>query len=154
MTPAPAPPPEYNSDSPPLYTPPTRPNTPIDIKIINYSADPVYTHTAKSSHDYRPYTLTLAVLRALQYLLAVITIAVYAPDSHIALSTKAPANWLYTGLIAWLSGVVCLLYFLIPVEHTEWWCAGDAVVAILWLVQSAMWSELQTALDVSAARLS
>jgi hypothetical protein len=33
--------------------------------------------------------------------------------------------------------VVCLLYFLIPVKHTEWWCAGGAVVTILWLVQVA-----------------
>jgi hypothetical protein len=135
MTPAPAPPPKYNSDSPPPSTPPTRPNTPIDIKIINYPDEPVSIHPFQSSHDYRPYTLTLTVLRVLQYLIAVITLAVYAPRQ--ASSTPTPAGWLYAGLVAWLSGVVCLLYFLIPVKHTEWWCAGDAVVAILWLVQVA-----------------
>ncbi|KAL3454629.1 hypothetical protein BJX65DRAFT_301264 [Aspergillus insuetus] len=137
MTPAPPPPPEYNSDSPPPYIPPTRPNTPIDSKIIDYPNDPVSIRPFQYSHDYRPYTLTLTVLRTLQYLLAVIALAVYAPEPRKASSTHNPTGWLYAGLVAWLSGVVCLLYFLIPVKHSEWWCAGDAVVAILWLVQVA-----------------
>ncbi|KAL2852968.1 hypothetical protein BJX68DRAFT_265213 [Aspergillus pseudodeflectus] len=159
MTPAPAPPPEYNSESPPQYTPPTRPNTPIDIKTTHYSDDPVSIHPLKLSHDYRLYALTLAVLRTLQYLLAVIIIAIYAPDPRQTSSTHAPAGWLYTGLVAWLSGMVCLLYFLIPVKHTEWWYTGDAVVAILWLVQVArfeglLYPDCRVELEIGNAALS
>jgi hypothetical protein len=158
MTPAPAPP-EYNSDSPPRYTPPTRPNTPIDIKTTHYSDDPVSIHPLKLSNDYRLYALTLAVLRTLQYLLAVIIIAIYAPDPRQTSSTRAPAGWLYTGLVAWLSGMVCLLYFLIPVKHTEWWYTGDAVVAILWLVQVArfeglLYPDCRVELEIGNAALS
>ncbi|KAJ0422196.1 hypothetical protein BJY00DRAFT_311260 [Aspergillus carlsbadensis] len=125
MTPAPAPPPEYNSDSPPPYTPPTRPNTPNDINSPNYPVDSVFIHPVESPHENRPYAAILTGLRTLQYLLAVTTIAIYAPENNHTSSTQAPAKCIYVGLVAWLSGVTCLLHYLFQVKRSEWFIGNE-----------------------------
>ncbi|KAL2784519.1 hypothetical protein BJX66DRAFT_329916 [Aspergillus keveii] len=77
-----------------------------------------------------------AVVRALQFIFAIIVAGLYGVDLNHATSINAHAQseWIYAEFVAAVSAITCLVHFLVTVTRVGW-CAWDGVLVILWLAQ-------------------
>jgi hypothetical protein len=121
-----------SSDAPPPYSPasPTTSTTPNP-------APPESKPVEQYWHREGIYGLNVrAVLRILQFIVAVIVAGLYGVDlSHAtSINAHAQSEWIYAEFVAAVSAITCLIHCLVTVTRVAW-CAWDGVLVILWLAQ-------------------
>jgi hypothetical protein len=143
-----------SNDAPPPYslsssTTPTITNaTPLEIKPVE-------------QYWYRGgiHGLNMrAVLRAIQFIFAIIVAGLYGVDLSHATSINAHARseWIYAEFVAAVSCMTCLLHCFATVTGVGW-CAWDGVLVILWLAQVGVFGTIfypETSSGYGAATLS
>lgn len=71
-------------------------------------------------------------LRIFQFVLAIITAALYGIDlaSWARISEKADPNWIYAEVVATLSALTCVVHCFLTITSVAW-CVWDGVLFLL-----------------------
>ncbi|KAJ0416724.1 hypothetical protein BJY00DRAFT_291029 [Aspergillus carlsbadensis] len=128
-----------SGDAPPPYSQSSSTTPPIP------NATPPKSHPIEEYwHRYGIYGLTVrAVLRALQFIFAIIAASLYGVDLGHATSVNehAQSEWIYAEFVAALSAITCVVHCSVTVTRVPW-CVWDGVLVILWLAQIGVFATI------------